>query len=93
MTMGRAELGERAYARALASFDRAMALRAKIFGAEHLQTAEARVGRGRALAGLGRTAEARTDIAAAIAHLAAAGRSDSDTARDAAAALAELGGR
>ena len=90
VALGRAQLGEGGNDQALASFDRALALRTGMFGAEHLQTAEARVGRGRALAALGRTAEARTAIETARAHLSAANHSDSVTARDAAEALASL---
>ena len=68
-----------------------MAMRERIYGATHLQTAEARVGRGRALAALGRVAEAREAVETALAHLAAGGHTDSVTAKDAAAALAEIG--
>jgi eukaryotic-like serine/threonine-protein kinase len=90
VTLGQAHLGEGAHRDALASFERAVAIRAKIFGATHLQTAAARVSRGEALGAMGRTAEARAVIQAAIDDLVAGKHQESQTARDAAAALAAL---
>jgi eukaryotic-like serine/threonine-protein kinase len=92
MALGRAQLGAGASADALASFDRAIATSTKIYGATHLQTAAARVARGQALGALGRIAEARTVIQAALNDLAAK-HGDSQTAKDGAAALAAVNRR
>jgi tetratricopeptide (TPR) repeat protein len=90
VALGQAQLGEGNPRDALASFNRAIALRTKIYGATHLQTAAARVARGQALGAMGQTREAREVIQSAIADLAAANHSNSQTAKDAAAALAGL---
>jgi eukaryotic-like serine/threonine-protein kinase len=87
---GHVHLGEGANADALAAFDRAIVIRTKVFGATHLQTAGARVGRGEALAALGRRAEARSVIQSAIDDMNAANHGGSQTMRDAVAALAAL---
>jgi serine/threonine-protein kinase len=92
MALGRAQLGAGAGAEALASFDRALAASTKIYGASHLQTLAARVGRGQAIGALGRVAEARAIIQAALNDMAAT-HSGSQTAKDAAAALAALDDR
>jgi serine/threonine-protein kinase len=89
--VGRAQLGEGRAAEALASFERALALRVAQFGETHIQSAGARIDRGRALAALGRAAEGRAEIVTALAHLEAGGFTESQTARDARAALAALG--
>lgn len=67
-----------------------MALRTAQFGDTHLLTAEDRVGRGRALAALGRTDEGRPEVETALAHLNAGVHADSETARLATAALREM---
>ena len=62
----------------------------EIFGPTHLQTAAARVARGEALGAMGRTPEARILIQSAIADLQAGNHAQSQTAKDAAAALSAL---
>ena len=88
--LGRIHLGLGTPTEAIAYFDRAVAMGTKVYGAAHLQTASARLGRGEALAAMGNTAEARTAIRSVIDDLAAANHGGSKTAKDAAAALAAL---
>jgi serine/threonine protein kinase/tetratricopeptide (TPR) repeat protein len=91
--LGQAQFGEGAFRDALASFERAIAMRTKIFGATHLQTAAARISRGEALGAMGRTAEARTVIQSALDDLVAGNHQESQTAKDGAAALVALNQR
>jgi eukaryotic-like serine/threonine-protein kinase len=88
--LGRIHLGLGSPAEAMAYFDRAVAMGTKVYGAAHLQTASARLGRGEALAAMGKMVEARTVIRGVIDDLAAGKHGGSRTAKDAAAALAAL---
>jgi eukaryotic-like serine/threonine-protein kinase len=93
VVLGRAQLGAGDARAALASLDRAIAIDTKVYGVTHLQTCEARVARGQALAALGRTGEARSVIESAIADLVAGKQTGSQTYKYATVALGALGGR
>lgn len=90
VVLGRAQLGAGAAREALVSLDRAIEIDTKVYGATHLQTCEARVARGQALAALGRIDEGRKMIEAAITDLLANKQGSSQTYKYATEALAAL---